>query len=70
MSKLLFPHDELRPIQEEVVSTILKSLDGKQSVVIHAPTGLGKTAASLAPSLSFAFFYKFMLETICPNKLI
>ena len=54
MSKLLFPHDELRPIQEEVVSTILKSLDGKQSVVIHAPTGLGKTAASLAPSLSFA----------------
>ncbi len=54
MSELLFPHDEIRPIQEEVIKIISDSLAKKNSLVIHAPTGLGKTAASLAPALTFA----------------
>ena len=54
MSKLLFPHEEMRPIQEEVVNLIAKELETKNSLVIHAPTGLGKTAASLAPALTLA----------------
>lgn len=54
MSKLLFPHNQMRPIQEEVVDLIAKELETKNSVVIHAPTGLGKTAASIAPALTLA----------------
>jgi len=44
----------MRPIQEEVVDLIAKELETKNSVVIHAPTGLGKTAASIAPALTLA----------------
>ena len=50
---LLFPHDEIRPIQKDMVDAIVENL-GKHHLVLHAPTGLGKTAASLAPTLTQA----------------
>jgi DNA excision repair protein ERCC-2 len=52
MSEVLFPYEEMRPIQKDVIATILKGIEGKKGVVIHAPTGLGKTVASIAPALT------------------
>lgn len=54
MSKILFPHESLRPIQEDMVHLIAKELTQEHNVVVHAPTGLGKTAASMSATLSHA----------------
>ena len=50
----LFPHESVRPIQDEVVKLIANQISSSSHAVIHAPTGLGKTAASLAPALKEA----------------
>ena len=52
--KILFPHDKIRNIQDTVVSDVCDALKNKRSMIIHAPTGIGKTASVLAPALSFA----------------
>ena len=52
--QLLFPHEQLRPSQKELIDSITNALSNKKSIIIHAPTGLGKTASSLAPALSYA----------------
>ncbi|MDD3175150.1 MAG: ATP-dependent DNA helicase [Candidatus Nanoarchaeia archaeon] len=51
MSRVLFPHDKMRPIQEGMVELISDLVHKKKHGIIHAPTGLGKTAASIAPTL-------------------
>ena len=53
-AKILFPHDKIRDIQDTVVSDVHNALKDKKHMVIHAPTGIGKTASVLAPALSFA----------------
>ena len=54
MEYALFPYDEIRDSQREMLESIAKALEIKKNVIIHAPTGLGKTAAALAPCLDFA----------------
>lgn len=54
MTELLFPYETMRPIQRDVIKTILGGINTKKGVIIHAPTGLGKTVASLAPALTKA----------------
>lgn len=49
-----FPHEKVRDIQDELIDFISKSLKEKRSSIIHAPTGLGKTAAVLAPAIDYA----------------
>jgi len=49
-----FPHEKIRDIQDELINFISKSLSEKKNSIIHAPTGLGKTAAALAPALGYA----------------
>ena len=51
---LLFPHESIRSFQHEMINTIAKALEEKKHSIIHAPTGLGKTAASIAPALTKA----------------
>ncbi len=46
-----FAYDSPRAIQQEMIEAIAQVIDKKESIVIHAPTGLGKTAASFAPIL-------------------
>ncbi|MBW3015862.1 ATP-dependent DNA helicase [Candidatus Woesearchaeota archaeon] len=52
--ELLFPHDNVRDSQQELVKDIQDAIVKKRSIICHAPTGLGKTAASLAPALTHA----------------
>lgn len=51
---ILFPHDEIRNIQHEMIEAVKEAIENKKNTVIHAPTGLGKTAAALAPALAYA----------------
>lgn len=50
----LFPHSTIRPVQEELITAIENALEKGRNLIAHAPTGLGKTAASLAPAVEFA----------------
>ncbi|RME31281.1 ATP-dependent DNA helicase [Candidatus Woesearchaeota archaeon] len=49
-----FPYDEIRPEQDRLIAAVTSTLKTKQSLVVHAPTGLGKTAATLAPAIAHA----------------
>ncbi|MDD5331862.1 MAG: ATP-dependent DNA helicase [Candidatus Nanoarchaeia archaeon] len=51
---IFFPHDEIREIQKGLMNDILDSLKQNKHILIHAPTGIGKTAAALAPALTYA----------------
>ncbi|MBN2459881.1 ATP-dependent DNA helicase [Candidatus Woesearchaeota archaeon] len=48
---VLFPHDEARPVQEELIRAVNRAVTTQQNLIAHAPTGLGKTAAALGPAL-------------------
>lgn len=49
-----FAHDSLRPGQEEFCDTVWKTCETRSSLFVHAPTGSGKTAAVLSPTLTYA----------------
>lgn len=54
MDKLLFPHDKVRPIQVDLLKSVQEAIENRSHLIAHAPTGLGKTAATIAPALSHA----------------
>lgn len=54
MKNTLFPHPSIREEQDKLISDIEEAIKHKNKLIAHAPTGLGKTAAVLAPVLSFA----------------
>lgn len=52
--KLLFPHENVRDIQEQLILKVDEAISSGKNLIVHAPTGLGKTAAALAPCLKYA----------------
>ena len=52
--ELLFPYSSQRAHQEDLVKAALDVCTRKKHLLVHAPTGLGKTAAALAPALTVA----------------
>ncbi len=54
-AKLVYQaHDELRPGQREMIFDAIESLSNRGALVSAAPTGIGKTAASLCAALEVA----------------
>lgn len=49
-----FPYEEVRTEQDKLIEAVQSTLKTKQSLVVHAPTGLGKTVATLAPAIETA----------------
>ncbi len=52
--ELLFPFPEIRNGQNELINDIKTVLETGGTLLAHAPTGIGKTAAALTPSLEYA----------------
>lgn len=50
----LFPHTEPRKIQKGLMEQVYSAVSQKHSLVVHAPTGIGKTASALSPVLTYA----------------
>ena len=53
-SSNLFPYDVVRGMQEILINAIKNATDSGHNLISHAPTGLGKTAASISPALESA----------------
>jgi len=51
---ILFPYDEIRKEQDRLVDDILNNVKSKKNMIIHAPTGIGKTAAVFSATLKHA----------------
>ena len=51
---VLFPHEQVRKVQKQMMDDVSEALEKQKHLVVHAPTGLGKTAATLSPALSLA----------------
>jgi len=54
LNQLLFPYNKVRNIQDDLIEEVDKCLQLRKNLIVHAPTGLGKTAATIAPALSHA----------------
>ncbi|MBT4824482.1 ATP-dependent DNA helicase [Candidatus Woesearchaeota archaeon] len=52
--EILFPYEKIRDEQTELIKDILEAIKSRKSIIAHAPTGLGKTAAALSPVLKYA----------------
>lgn len=50
----LFPFSNVRAGQKEFMEDVKKCLEERNSLIANAPTGIGKTAATIAPALSYA----------------
>ena len=49
-----FPYSKVRDVQTDMISDVYNTINCKKHIIMHAPTGIGKTAAVLAPALPFA----------------
>ncbi len=52
--EIIFPHDKVRDIQDVMLNDVFDVIKNKKNIIVHAPTGIGKTVSVLAPALSFA----------------
>ncbi|MFC1723829.1 DEAD/DEAH box helicase, partial [Nanoarchaeota archaeon] len=53
-SDFLFPYPQIRPVQEELMQQVKEAIVNSSNLIVHAPTGLGKTIATLGPALRHA----------------
>ena len=54
LNNLLFPHSKVREIQDDMILEADNAIKNKKNLIMHAPTGIGKTAGVLAPALAYA----------------
>ncbi len=51
---IYFRHDKFREGQKEIITDIYTAIKEKKNIILHAPTGTGKTDASLSAAISYA----------------
>ena len=52
--EFLFPHEKIREVQNELIKEVNNCIKNKKNLIVHAPTGIGKTAGVLPMALSYA----------------
>ena len=53
-SDILFPYEKIRDEQKNLIIDVKDAIDNEKNLLVHAPTGLGKTIAVLGPALKNA----------------
>ncbi len=53
-STIQFPFDQYRPNQQNIIKKTWDCLTQRKSILVAAPTGLGKTAGTLVPALKYS----------------
>ncbi|MBI2661570.1 ATP-dependent DNA helicase [Candidatus Woesearchaeota archaeon] len=54
LKEMMFPYPKSRDIQTDMLNDVNLSLKEKRHMILHAPTGIGKTVSVLAPALAHA----------------
>lgn len=54
MANTLFPYPNMRDSQNALIQDIFSAVNQQKHIFAHAPTGLGKTIASLGPAIEYA----------------
>ena len=65
--QLLFPYETIRESQKDLIEEIQNTIKNKSSLIAHAPTGLGKSSAALAPAVTVAIENKLTVIFITPK---
>jgi len=65
---MYFPFEKIRPIQQELINDVTHAIDTKRHLIAHAPTGLGKTAATLGPALTVALEKGYSVFFLTPKQ--
>jgi len=52
--EIYFPYSKIRDVQSDMISDVYNAIKNKKHIIMHAPTGIGKTVSALAPALPFA----------------
>ncbi|MEK6922558.1 MAG: ATP-dependent DNA helicase [Nanoarchaeota archaeon] len=65
--QILFPYPEPRKVQNALLTQIKSCVENKQNLIVHAPTGLGKTAAVLSTTLPYAIENNLTVFFITPK---
>ncbi|MBS3167741.1 ATP-dependent DNA helicase [Candidatus Woesearchaeota archaeon] len=65
--QIFFPHEKIRESQDILIEKIQEAIKNKTNLLAHAPTGLGKSAASLSAALSYAIENKKTIFFITPK---
>lgn len=53
LTSILFPHEKVREQQDDMLFSARKAIEERKHMIIHAPTGIGKTTI-IGPALSYA----------------
>jgi DNA excision repair protein ERCC-2 len=48
---ILFPYEKIRPEQHRLINDAKKAIEEEKNLLVHAPTGIGKTIATLGPAI-------------------
>ena len=65
--KIHFRHPKLRSGQDKMINDILEAINSKKSILIHAPTGIGKTDASLSAAITYAIENNLKILFLTPK---
>ncbi|MEK6974684.1 MAG: ATP-dependent DNA helicase [Nanoarchaeota archaeon] len=61
MEDILFPYENFRKGQKEFISEVDNAIKERKHLIVHAPTGMGKTISTLASSLPYAIKKDFTI---------
>lgn len=52
--QVFFRHENIRPVQKQIIKDACAAFLSGRHLIVHAPTGCGKTDALLSPAISYA----------------
>lgn len=66
-SKIYFRHDSFRKGQKEIIKDIYETILLKKNILLHAPTGTGKTDSALSAAITFALEKNLKILFLTPK---
>ncbi|MCR4368825.1 MAG: ATP-dependent DNA helicase [archaeon] len=66
--QVYFPFETVREQQRELMKDVLAALTERKSLLVNAPTGIGKTASAIAPALSYALEHDLKVFFLTPKS--
>ncbi|MCW1309549.1 MAG: DEAD/DEAH box helicase, partial [Candidatus Nanoarchaeia archaeon] len=69
LEKFLFPFPKIRKTQEEMMLKVNEVIENGKNLIVHAPTGIGKSVAALSPALRYAIEQEKTVFFLTPKHM-